>query len=57
MVSMKIIRFTNCTSYAILKHVKEPIRKEALNMGLNILLAGLAVLLVVVGIVSKVTDK
>ena len=26
-------------------------------MGLNILLAGLAVLLVVVGIVSKVTDK
>ena len=35
----------------------EPIRKEALNMGLNILLAGLAVLLVVVGIVSKVTDK
>ena len=26
-------------------------------MGLNILLAGLAVLLVVVGVVSKVTDK
>ena len=42
---------------ALKKHVKEPIRKEALNMGLNILLAGLAVLLVVVGIVSKVTDK
>ncbi len=37
--------------------VKELPRKEALKMTLNLILAGLAALLVVVGVVSRVTDK
>ena len=38
-------------------YVKELPRKEALKMALNLILAGLAALLVVVGVVSRVTDK
>ena len=39
-----------------LRKPSKTIRKETLNMSLNILLIGLAVLLVVVGIVSKVSS-
>lgn len=47
----------SCYIKDTLRKPSKTIRKETLNMSLNILLIGLAVLLVVVAIVTKATSK
>lgn len=49
-----MVRFTNETRCAMIQSTREHIRKERRYMALNLLLAGIGVVLLIVGIASRV---
>ena len=49
-----MVRFTNGICCAMIQSTREHIRKERRYMALNLLLAGIGVVLLIVGIASRV---